>query len=35
MKIGGPEALAKALLGQATRAAEIAKVLGMEKKSGK
>lgn len=35
MKIGGPAVLAKALEGQATRAAEIAKILGMEKKSAK
>jgi tripartite-type tricarboxylate transporter receptor subunit TctC len=35
MRVGGPDALAKALVGQASRAAEIAKVLGMEKKSGK
>lgn len=35
MRVGGPDALTKALVGQAERAAEIAKVLGMEKKSGK
>ena len=35
IRAGGPQALAKALEGQAARAAEIAKVLGMEKKSGK
>lgn len=35
MKVGGPQELAKALVAQANRAAEIAKVLGMEKKSGK
>jgi len=35
MKPGGPAALATALVSQATRAAEIAKVLGMEKKSGR
>ena len=35
MKLGGPAELAKALQAQATRAAEVAKQLGMEKKSGK
>jgi tripartite-type tricarboxylate transporter receptor subunit TctC len=35
MRPGGPAALAKALEAQAARAAEIARVLGMEKRSGK
>lgn len=35
VKAEGPQELAKALVAQANRAAEIAKVLGMEKKSGK
>ncbi len=35
MRIGGPAELSKALVAQSTRAAEIAKILGMEKKSGR
>jgi tripartite-type tricarboxylate transporter receptor subunit TctC len=35
MRVGGPEALAKALVAQAERAADIARVLGMEKKAGR
>ncbi len=35
MRIGGPKVLADALVAQAARAAQIAAVLGMEKKSGK